>query len=168
MPRVSEGEPEDKDIIHGITVLCTLIDQHVEQFHGSEYTNYARQIIGETFGRWIFSGDNDGMILRIFSHSFYLSLVIADTILEYLSKTLAVYRHDPRDEKYHNHLAEIYKIADKQKRMIQRHRSEWRIGPFKDKMLRPSVSQDGVIVLDAEYTGMSTNFSSLPKGLFWN
>jgi hypothetical protein len=70
LPRVSEGEPEDKDIIHGITVLCTLIDQHVEQFHGSEYTNYARQIIGETFGRWIFSSDNDGMILRIFSNSF--------------------------------------------------------------------------------------------------
>ncbi|OCK91156.1 uncharacterized protein K441DRAFT_665166 [Cenococcum geophilum 1.58] len=151
LPRVSEGEPEGKDIIHGITVLCTLIDQHAEQFHGSEYTNYARQIIGETFGRWIFSGDND-----------------ADTILKYLSKTLAVYRHDPTDEGYQDHLAQIYKIADKQKRMIQRHPSKWRLGSFKDKMLRPSVSQDGVIVLDAEYTGMSTNLSSLPKGSFWN
>ena len=64
LPRVREGKPEDKDIIHGITVLYTLIDQHAEQFHGSEYTNYARRVIGETFGGWIFSGDNDGMILR--------------------------------------------------------------------------------------------------------
>lgn len=151
MPRVSEGEPEGEDIIHGITVLCTLIDQHAERFHGSEYTNYARQIIGETFGRWIFSSDND-----------------ADTILKYLSKTLAVYRHDPMDEGYQDHLTQIYKIADKQKGMIQRHPSKWRIGSFKDKMLRPSVSQDGVIVLDAEYTGISTNISSLPKGSFWN
>ena len=166
LPRVSEGEPEDKGIIHGITVLYTLIDQHVEQFHESEYTNYARQIIGETFGRWIFSDDNNGMILRIYSNSFYLSLVIVDTILKYLSKTLAVYRHDPMDEGYRDHLAQIYKIADRQKRMIQRHPSKWSIGSFKDKMLRPSVSQDGVIVLDAEYTGMSTNISSLPKRSF--
>ena len=168
LQRVSEGEPEDEDIIDGITVLYTLVDQHAEQFHGSEYTNYARRIIGETFSRWISSGDNDGMILRIFSNSFYLSLVIADTILKYLSKTLAVYRHDPTDETYRDHLAQIYEIANKQKRMIQRHPLKWRIGSFKDKMLRPSVRKDGVIILDAEYTGMSTNPSSLPKESFWN
>ena len=150
MQRVREDEPEDKDIIDGITVLYTLIDQHAEQFHGGEYTNYARRTIGETFGRWIFSGDNDGMILRIFSNSLYLSLVIADTI-KYLSKTLAVYRHDPTDEEYQDHLAQIYEIADKQKRMIQRHPSVWRIGSFEDKMFCPSVRRDGFIVLYAEY-----------------
>lgn len=150
LQRVIEGEPEDKDIIDGITVLYTLIDQHAEQFYGSEYTNYARRIIGESFGRWIFSGDND------------------DTILKYISKTLAVYRHDPTDEGYLDHLAQIYEIADKQKRMIQRHPLKWRIGSFKDKMLRPSVRKDGVIILDAEYTGMLTNLSSLPKESFWN
>jgi len=95
-------------------------------------------------------------------------LVIADTILKDLSKTLAVYRHDPTDEGYQDHLAQIYETADKQKRMIQRHPSKWRIGSFKNKTLRPSISKDGVTVLGAEYTNMSTNLSSLPKGSFWN
>lgn len=159
LPRVREDEPEDKDVIHGIIALYELIDQHAGQFHRGEYTDYARRTICETFGQWIFCGDSDGMTLRIFSNSFYLSLVIADTTLEDLSKTLAVYRHDPRDEGYQDHLAKIHEKADKQKQMIQRHPSKWRIGPFKDNMLRPSVSKDGDIVLGVEYTGVST---------FWN
>ena len=46
------------------------------------------------------------------------------------------------------------------------HPSEWRIGSCKDNMICPSVSQDGVLILDAEYTGMSTNPSSPPKSLW--
>ena len=164
LPRVREGEPEDKDIIHGITALYELIDQHAGQFHRGEYTSCARGTIGETFRQFIFSGHNDGMTLRISSNSFYLNLVIADTTLKHLSKTLAVYRHDPTDEGYQDHLTKIYKKADKQKRMIQRHPSKWTIGSFKDNMLRPSVSKDGVIVLGVEYTGVSTH----PEESFWN
>jgi len=65
---VEYHETEDRDIIQGIQILYTLIDQHAEKIYSSE-TNYVRRIIGETFSRWISSTDNDGMIPRIFPNS---------------------------------------------------------------------------------------------------
>ncbi|OCL02750.1 hypothetical protein AOQ84DRAFT_382371 [Glonium stellatum] len=125
--------PEDNDIIQGIIVLCTLIDQHSERFYGQNYSSYVRRTVGEQLVNYITSGGGN-----------------VETTSNDLSAKLRAYASGLGGDKRGDHIVAICDKADKVKRMLRKHPSEWTFEPFGNNVWFPGVYQDGAQVKEPE------------------